>query len=114
MYRITTPAGKTHLTEKLTYVRKHSSGVFLITDQKRAEGVGYHGNFYLFSDGVQVYEVDTGDEFKAVREDADTMKEQLQQADDTAIELYEAHMAQEEINAAQDDALIEIYERLEA
>lgn len=114
MYRITTPTGETHLTEKITYVRQHSSGVFLITDQCHAEGIGYHGNFYLFSDGAQVHEVDTGDEFKAVWEDADTMKEQLQQADDTAIELYEAHMAQEEINAAQDDALIEIYERLEA
>ena len=61
MYRITTPTGETHLTEKLTYVRKHSSGVFLITDQKRAEGVGYHGNFYLFADGAQVHEVDGGE-----------------------------------------------------
>ena len=61
MYRITTPAGKTHLTEKVTYVRQHSSGVFLITDQKRAEGVGYQGNFYLFSDGAQVHEVDGGE-----------------------------------------------------
>ena len=61
MYRITTPTGETHLTEKLTYVRKHSSGVFLITDQKRAEGVGYHGSFYLFADGAQVCEVDAGE-----------------------------------------------------
>ena len=61
MYRITTPTGETHLTEKLTYVRKHSSGVFLITDQKRGEGVGYHGNFYLFADGAQVHEVDGGE-----------------------------------------------------
>ena len=61
MYRITTPSGETHLTEKITYVRKHSSGVFLITDQKRAEGVGYQGNFYLFSDGAQVCEVDAGE-----------------------------------------------------
>ena len=61
MYRITTPTGETHLTEKITYVRQHSSGVFLITDQKRAEGVGYHGSFYLFSDGAQVHEVDGGE-----------------------------------------------------
>ena len=61
MYRITTPTGETHLTEKLTYVRKHSSNVFLITDQKRAEGVGYQGNFYLFADGAQVHEVDGGE-----------------------------------------------------
>ena len=38
------------------------------------------------------------------------VKLRLQQADDTAIELYEAYEAQEAINAAQDDALIEIYE----
>ena len=61
MYRITTPTGETHLTEKITYVRQHSSGVFLITDQKRAEGVGYQGNFYLFADGAQVHEVDAGE-----------------------------------------------------
>ena len=61
MYRITTPTGETHLTEKLTYVRKHSSGVFLITDQQRAEGIGYQGNFYLFADGAQVHEVDAGE-----------------------------------------------------
>ena len=61
MYRITTPTGETHLTEKLTYIRKHSSNVFLITDQQRAEGVGYHGNFYLFADGAQVHEVDAGE-----------------------------------------------------
>ena len=61
MYRITTPSGETHLTEKITYVRQHSSGVFLITDQKRAEGVGHHGNFYLFADGAQVHEVDAGE-----------------------------------------------------
>lgn len=112
MYRITTPSGESILTEKVTYVRQHKSGVFLITDQKRADGVGYHGNFYLFADGAQVHEVDSGEEFKSVRSDADIMKMQLQQADDTAIELYEAHLAQEEINAAQDDALIELYEMI--
>ena len=61
MYRITTPTGETHLTEKLTYVRKHSSNVFLITDQKRAEGVAYHGTPYLYADGTQVHEVDAGE-----------------------------------------------------
>ena len=34
-------------------------------------------------------------------------------ADETAIELYEASLAQEEINAAQDEALIELYETME-
>ena len=58
MYIITTPSGETHLMEKITYVRQHKSGVYLITDQQRADGVGYQGNFYLFADGTQVHEVD--------------------------------------------------------
>lgn len=61
MYRITTPSGETHLMEKITYVRQHKSGVYLITDQQRADGVGYQGNFYLFADGAQVHEVDAGE-----------------------------------------------------
>lgn len=36
----------------------------------------------------------------------------LQEVDDTAIELYEANLEQQEINTAQDDALIELYENL--
>lgn len=40
------------------------------------------------------------------------LEAQRQQADDAAIELYEAHLAQQEINAAQDDALIELYEMI--
>ena len=61
MYIITTPSGETHLMEKITYVRQHKSGVYLITDQQRADGVGYQGNFYLFADGTQVHEVDGGE-----------------------------------------------------
>lgn len=38
--------------------------------------------------------------------------QQLISTDETAIELYEAMMAQEEINTAQDDALIELYEMI--
>ena len=48
----------------------------------------------------------------ALEEENIATKEQLQQADDTAIELYEANLDQKRINAAQDDALIEIYEML--
>lgn len=76
MYRITTPTGETHLTEKITYVRQHSSSVFLITDQKRAEGVGYQGNFYLFADGAQVHEVDAG-EIKADKQDVQAVWDQM-------------------------------------
>lgn len=40
------------------------------------------------------------------------LEEQLAQSDETAIALYEAHEAQEVINAQQDEALMEIYEMI--
>ena len=40
------------------------------------------------------------------------LEEQLIQADETAIALYEAQEAQEVINAQQDEALMEIYEMI--
>ena len=40
------------------------------------------------------------------------LEDALAITDETAIELYEAMMAQEEINTAQDDALIELYEMI--
>ena len=61
MYRITTPAGESILTEKVTYIRVHKSGVYLLTDASRAEGVAYHGTPYLYADGTQVHEVDGGE-----------------------------------------------------
>ena len=61
MYRIITPTGETILTEKVNYIRVHKSGVYLLTDVNRAEGVAYHGTPYLFADGVQVCEVDGGE-----------------------------------------------------
>lgn len=40
------------------------------------------------------------------------LEAQVAQADETAIELFEMQMAQEEINTVQDDALIELYEMI--
>lgn len=61
MYRITTPSGESILTEKVNYIRVHKSGVYLLTDASRAEGVAYHGTPYLYADGTQVHEVDGGE-----------------------------------------------------
>lgn len=41
-----------------------------------------------------------------------SLEEALIQTDETAIALFEAQMEQEEINVAQDEALIEIYEMI--
>lgn len=40
------------------------------------------------------------------------LEDALAATDETAIELFEAMLAQEEINTAQDDALIELYEMI--
>lgn len=61
MYRITSPTGEQFLTEKVNYIRVHKSGVYLLTDVSRAEGVAYHGTPYLYADGTQVHEVDGGE-----------------------------------------------------
>ena len=61
MYRIITPTGESILTEKVNYIRVHKSGVYLLTDASRAEGVAYHGTPYLYADGTQVHEVDGGE-----------------------------------------------------
>lgn len=47
MYRITTPQGESYLTEKVNYIRRHDSGVYLLTDVNHAEGVAYRGTPYL-------------------------------------------------------------------
>ena len=60
MYIITSPAGEKHLTEYVTYIRKHPSGAYVITDRNNADGVSYHGLFYLFDDGASVLNVDAG------------------------------------------------------
>lgn len=61
MYRLTTPQGESYLTEKVNYIRVHTSGVYLLTDVNHAEGVAYRGTPYLFRDGAQVCEVDAGE-----------------------------------------------------
>lgn len=47
-----------------------------------------------------------------VEERVSELEDALAQTDETAIALYEAQEAQEEVNAAQDEALIELYERI--
>lgn len=61
MYRLTTPQGESYLTEKVNYIRVHTSGVYLLTDVNHAEGVAYQGTPYLFADGAMVCEVDAGE-----------------------------------------------------
>ena len=78
MYQITTPMGETHLTEKVNYIRVHTSGVYLLTDVNHAEGVAYRGTPYLFRDGAQVCEVDAGE---AIQPSTDLIHTETTQSD---------------------------------
>ena len=90
MFRITTPNGD-FITEKVNYIRVHRNGVtFLLTDEKNAEGVAYHGTPYLYKDGASVQEFDGADEIRAVKEENAILKEQLINAEEALIELYES------------------------
>lgn len=53
-------------------------------------------------------EIDPQDD--PIEDRVDALEQALAQTDETAIELFEMQLAQDEINAAQDDALIELYE----
>lgn len=41
MYKLTILSGESYLTEKVNYIRRHDSGVYLLTDAGRAEGVAF-------------------------------------------------------------------------
>lgn len=68
MYKIITPTQDTILTEKPVFIRRHTSGVFIITEQGKAGGVAYHGTPYLWKDGTICYEVDGGDVYRDLEE----------------------------------------------
>ena len=60
MYRITFPNGETAITEKPTFIRKHSNNCFVLCQREKAEGVAYKGSPFMFSDGANVQEIDGG------------------------------------------------------
>ena len=69
------------------------------------------GNFDIyFQEAKRIAEKLNPDQ---VEQKVKTLETDLADTDETAIELFEANLEQQEINAAQDDALIEIYELLE-
>lgn len=65
MYKIQTPAGETYLTEKPNFIRVHSNGCYILTEQSKAEGIAYHGTPYMFAGGAICYEVDAGEDILA-------------------------------------------------
>ena len=113
MFKITTPAGVTVLTEDPNWIRVHSNNCFILCPQESAEGIAYKGIPFLFADGTMVNEVDGGDEFAALMAENEALRKQLTETDEAAIELFEANLSMEAVNAEQEEAIIEIYETME-
>lgn len=115
MFKITTPEGVTVLTENPSWIRVHvkNPNCFLLCPREKADGVAYKGSPFLFKDGTVVHEVDGGDEFAALMAENEALRTQLAETEEAAIELFEANLNQEAINAEQDEAIIEIYETME-
>ena len=75
MYRIITPTGETHLTEKPNFIKKHTNDCFILVSRSEAEGVAYNGTPYLFADGTMVAEIDAGSVYMTIDEMAAAIKE---------------------------------------
>lgn len=66
-----------------------------------------HEGAYYYIDGEFRLADECPNEYK---DRIKSLEEALAITDETAIELYEAYVAQDEVNSAQDDAIIELYE----
>ena len=116
MFKITTANGSVILTEKPQFIRKFGEGCFAICrtarEIKTADGVAYKGKPYLYKDGVNVVEFDGADELRKLYSENEALLNQLATTDEATIELFETALAQEQINAEYDEAIIGIYETL--
>lgn len=107
-------------TERVTYIRRAENGCFALCDRAQAAGVAIGGTAYRLHDcelpgavaAVRLEECDAGDEITGVDDRAAAIENDLQTADEAAIELYENLLAKDTVDAAQDEALIELYETI--
>lgn len=110
------------VSDSIVYIKVSNAGSYIETAQEEAIGVACNGTPYnLFgyseiedAETVIVIKDDSGRAILECEKKNAQIVEQLTLADETAIELYEAHIEQEEINTAQDESLIEIYEMIGA
>lgn len=123
MYRIIHETGCLGLIEKPTYIRKSThpgNDGFVLCPEEEAAGIAFGGAVYHLPgrpaiDGakdIALVFVDAGTAMNGTNRDVTTLQEDLATTDETAIQLYEEHLEQKDINQAQDDALIELYETI--
>ena len=107
-YRLMTEVN--HGTEEQPDIQQIFSGVILgwsEANEELAKREAYNGEYTIEDDGKPEPDLPPTTEQRV-----SDLEEQLVQADETSIALYEAQEAQEVINAQQDEALMEIYEMI--
>ena len=120
MYRITDfKTGETiGLVEKPLYIKTQRNGCYGRCSEEEAIGIAYKSTPYALAGRgglgncqvVHLVEFDGGQALETQGKELAEAKERLAQVDDAAIEMYEAILAQEEINRTTDEALIELFE----
>ena len=117
MYQIIQDGQTIALVAEPVFITLSDSGCFIPATEDKARGIVIDSTPYHLLGReelnglptVMAIPVDGGTYLFGAQEN---MKSQLADADETAISLYEAQDAQEEINAQQDEALLEIFEML--
>ena len=121
MFRIIKTDGtELGVAESVNYIKIHENGCFTTATKDDAIGVAYSSIPYnlighediVDAETVVVYEIDGGNEINAIVAKNNLINAQLAEVDEIAIELYEAGLMQDAINAEQDEAIIEIYEMM--
>lgn len=106
-------------TEEPRYIAMGVNGAYQQVDEKDAQGLAFSSTPYNLLglepmdedlETVSLNEVDTGTVVQEQGDSIETLQSELANTDETAIELYEASLKQQEINRNTDDALIALYE----
>lgn len=120
MFRIISDGGSVGMTEAPNYVKQAKNGCFVLCPEPEASGIAFGGTVYHLAgreaiEGavtVALEQTDGGTELEIALAGVEGLKADLATTDETAIQLYEAQLAKDEVDAAQDDALIELYEMI--
>lgn len=124
MYRIMKTDGTLlGTTEYLRYIKINpKTRVFVTATKDTAIGIAFKGNPYNIvghneiegASTVIISETDAGAQLDTLNLSDSESNVHLAEVDEVAIDLFEANLVFEEINAEQDEAIIDIYEMMEA
>jgi hypothetical protein len=118
MYQVTKDGTLIALVDEPRFITVARNGCFVQAPKAEARGIAINSTPYNLLGResmrddiptVMCLEVDGG---VYLSQEQEQLKADLAEADEAAIELYEANEAAAEVSAAQDEAIIELYEMI--